>query len=89
MDVDANLDQEMKESNNVNERVSGSNEGPDISDMNSNMTVEQLLSNNNTNTDHLQVPHMTHASVLDFTAPENTAYLPYRVRSFFYLPKFG
>lgn len=86
MDADASdADQVMSENNNnTNEGSSGDKEGQSISDMNNNMTVEQLISNNNnTNTDHLQIPHVTHASVLDFTAPDNTAYLPYRVR---YLP---
>lgn len=75
MDLDRNSNE-----NNNNTNLSD-NQAQNISDMNNNnMTVEQLISNNNTNTsNHLQIPQITHASVLDFTAPENTAYLPYRV----------
>jgi hypothetical protein len=80
MDVDANPDQTMNESNNDNVATVDMKEGQGVSNMNDNMTVEQLLANNsNANINHSQNQHVTHASVLDFTAPENTAYLPYRV----------
>jgi hypothetical protein len=80
MDVDANPDQTMNESNNDNVATVDMKEGQGVSNMNDNMTVEQLLANNNNaNTNHSQNQHVTHASVLDFTAPENTAYLPYRM----------